>query len=125
ARPPGGRRPSRPCTTVFGTFQFASLGFMFGWMPTKIVGLFVLKTIGGCDRNVALTCTPAFGMMYEARPRTVVSTGSTRRQFRGSGLSTFKIVAHVSLIPRPVVVPNCRFVLPFSRAFSVMSTPCQ
>src|SRR4029077_14745190 len=106
ARPPGGRRPRSCCTIVFGTFQFAALGFTVGWMPAKIVGLFVPNTTDGCERSVALTCTPILGTVYDARPRTVVSPGSTRRQLRGSGLSTSTIEVHASLMPRPVVVPN-------------------
>src|SRR5258708_2443740 len=79
----GGRCPSAASTTVFGTFQFAAVGLAagaVGWMPAKIVGLTAWKMIGGCDRRVALTCTPTLGTMYDALPRTVVSTGSTWRQ---------------------------------------------
>src|ERR1700682_3263260 len=78
ARPPGGRRPRILCTTVFGTCQFAPLGLVpVGRVPAKIVGLFVEKNTGGCERIVALTCTPTLGIMYDAKPRSVVSTGST------------------------------------------------
>ena len=117
-------------TTVLGTFMYASAGAGVvtsgvGTLPIKIVALLFLKMIGGCDRTVALTCTPSLGIMYDARPRSVVSTGSTARQFLGSGLSTFTMVAHVSLIARPVVVPPWSVRLPLIRAFTVTSTPCQ
>src|SRR5439155_25404156 len=103
--PPGGRRLSSDWTTVFGTFQFASVGVAagaVGRMPMKTVGLFTEKMIGGCERSVAATCTPTLGSMYTTSLRSVFSTGSTRRQYRGSGLSTLRIDAQLSLMARPV-----------------------
>ena len=49
--------------------------------------------------------TSTFGTVYDARPRSVVWNGSSLRQPRGSGLSMFTTVAHVSVIERPVLVP--------------------
>src|SRR5947207_14352816 len=125
--PPGGRRPRRLCTTVFGTFMYAPAGVVpLGAAPVFAPGAAVpISWNRGCDRTVPLTRMPTFGTVYDADPRSVVSTGSTERQFRGSGLSIFTTVAQVSVIARPVVVPTwavspCRV-----RAFTVTSTPCQ
>src|SRR6516165_4903900 len=79
--PPGGRRPRMLCTTVFGTSQFAPDGLLgivpVVWFPTKMVGLLRPKMSDGCERTVALIWTSILGIVYDARPRSVVWNGST------------------------------------------------
>ena len=63
--------------------------------------------------------------VYDAEPRSVVSKGSTCRQFRGSGLSMFRtrrarVDGRASGRGADLEVQPC-----LVRAFSVRSTPCQ
>src|SRR6476469_7028384 len=78
---PTGRWPSAAAMSEFGTIHCAELP------PAAIVAPLVgmPSCTGGCDRIAALTSTSIFGMIYVARPRTVVWNGSTLWQPRGSG----------------------------------------
>src|SRR5437764_4884826 len=75
----------------------------------------------GCDRRIALTRTSAFGIVYDTSPRSDVCHGSAARHAGSPSITatapTVVVLgaigrpnrpvstAHVSLTPRPVLVP--------------------
>ena len=85
----------------------------------------------GCDRKMALTSTSTFGTVYDARLRKVVRNGSLALHsgvplITSSGPPNRPVsTSHVSLTPRPVLVPPCSTRPLAKRMLYDRSTPCQ
>src|SRR6266540_5061298 len=78
---PGGRWPSAAAMTEFGSCHCA------------VVPAVPPRSVGGCERTVAVTCTSTFGIVYVARPRQLACHGSTLLQPRGSGPAIAPVAA--------------------------------